>query len=409
MDGGRRPLPALLDFAAMAAARRRFAFLLVLLLTLAAIELGAQTLLLPRMRPRPPFGRSEIQRTWAERTASEIAAGYETPGVNRFDPELGWTTRPGFVSDDGRVHVNARGLRGRGEHDDAPPRGMRRVVAAGGSFTFGDEVADHETWPARLDSLFTDAEVWNLGVGGYGTDQALLRLERDGRAPVDAVVVGMLLENIGRNVNRYRPLWFPGSQPAAKPRFLPRGDSLVLVPQPFATRGELVEAVRSGAVFARLAQHEHWNARYLPVWLEWSAVARIVAGRRAYQDREPKRIWSDSAGEPFRTTLATLAAFRPAGARLGASRTLVLVLPAREDLRGLVERGDRYWAPLLDTLRARGIETIDVAEVLAPMARELGVDSLYRVGHFGPRANDLIARAVAERLAATRPRGSSSR
>src|SRR6185503_20431904 len=101
-------------------------------------------------------------------------------------------------------------------------------------------------WPAQLEALVPGLEAWNYGVGGFGTDQALLRLRQaaatDSPAPLAALLVGIMLDNIGRNVNRYRPLWYAEALPAVKPRYVLRGDELELVPQPFATRAEFVAA-----------------------------------------------------------------------------------------------------------------------------------------------------------------------
>ena len=47
----------------------------------------------------------------------------------------------------------------------------------GDSFSHADEVLDHETW-GNLLSKKIDCPIANYGVGGFGTDQALLKMER---------------------------------------------------------------------------------------------------------------------------------------------------------------------------------------------------------------------------------------
>lgn len=384
----------------MRAPRRLLVPLALVLAALGAAELGARALVARRAwRPLPPFGRSEVQREWLLRSARELAAGAPPPGYSTFDAALGWTARPGHVSADGTIHVNAQGLRATREYAATRPTGVRRVLACGESFTFGEEVADGEAWSARLEALVPALEVLNYGVGGYGTDQALLRIQREARGPIDALLVGLMLENIGRNVNRYRPLWYPSAQPAAKPRFVLAGGALELVPQPFATRAQLVEAVQSGAVFARLAEHEHWSDGAPLSWLAWSSAARLVAAQRAYAARELEPLWSDTAGEPFRTTLALLEALRDAAHALGPAPVLVLVFPMRSDLAGLVEHGRRYWSPLLTALAERGIPCLDLSGPLAAAARDPdGARALYLESHLGPRGNEIVATAIAAHL-----------
>ena len=386
----------------MSARARRLLPLVLVLGALAAGEVGARVLAARfAWRPLPPFGRQAPQREWLERSERELAEGRAPPGYSRFDAELGWTTRPGYASPDGSMHVNARGLRGAREYAEPAPPGVRRVLACGESFTFGEEVADAETWCAQLEARVPGLEVLNYGVGGYGTDQALLRVSREATGEFDALLVGLMLENIGRNVNRYRPLWYPGAQPAAKPRYLLGPSGLELLRQPFASREELVAAVRSGEVFARLAEHEFWSDGAPPFPLAWSAAARFVAARGAYAARELEPLWSDTEGEPFRVTLALLEAFGDVARGLGDAELVVLVFPMRADLVRFLERGARYWTPLLAALDARGIAHLDLTEPLAAAARERGgVGTLYLASHFSPLGNELVAAAVAERLTA---------
>jgi len=382
-------------------ARRRLVPLLLVLGALAALELGARAIVARyTWRPLPPFGRGDIQREWLERSERELADGTPPPGYSRFERELGWTTERGYVSPDGSIHVNARGLRSTREYAEPAPSGARRIVVCGESFTFCEEVSDADAWPARLEALAPGVEALNYGVGGYGTDQALLRVSKEARGPAEALLVGLMLENIGRNVNRYRPLWYPRAQPAAKPRYVLGEHGLELVPQPFATRGEFVSAVRSGDVFARLAEHEHWLGPRIPGWLAWSTIARLVAGRSAYAERDIETLWSDTEGEPFRTTLALLEAFRDVAAKLGDARLLVLVFPTRGDLEQLLVHDRRHWKTLLDALDARGIAYLDLSNALVAEAREPGgVAALYATSHFSPRANEIVARAIVPWLA----------
>lgn len=383
----------------MSARRRGLVPLLSVLAALVLLEAGARVVAARAWRPLPPFGDGPEQRAWLERSEREQAEGLQPPGYSQFDAVLGWSTRPGYAAPDGSVHVNAQGLRGTRSYEELAPRGVRRVIACGESFTFGEEVADAECWTAQLEALAPALEVHNYGVGGYGTDQALLRVASEARGPAEVLLIGLMLENIGRNVNRYRPLWYPGAQPAAKPRYLAHASGLELVPQPYATRAEFVAAVRSGAVLERLSEHEHWSRGALPGWLAWSSVARLVAGQRAYAARALERLWRDVEGEPFRTTLALLESFRGVAQGLGGARLVVLVFPSRADLAYRLEHGAPYWTSLHAALDARGIEWLDLVEPLAEAARAPGgVEALYGQSHFTPAANALVARAVLARL-----------
>jgi hypothetical protein len=88
------------------------------------------------------------------------------------DPVLGWTVRPWVDTDDFstidygiRANFNEKTVRAGG------------ILAVGDSFTQGWEVDDDETWPSYLEKL-SGVPVVNAGVGGYGTDQIILRAEQ---------------------------------------------------------------------------------------------------------------------------------------------------------------------------------------------------------------------------------------
>jgi lysophospholipase L1-like esterase len=109
----------------------------------------------------------------------------------------GWTPRPSFryTLAGSETTINRRGYRGR-EVALARTPDRRRVVMLGDSITFGYGVRDGETFSAVMETLDARLEVVNLGVQGYGTDQELLKLEREGLAYApDVVVLNVCLAN----------------------------------------------------------------------------------------------------------------------------------------------------------------------------------------------------------------------
>jgi hypothetical protein len=84
------------------------------------------------------------------------------------------------------------------------------ILVAGDSYAHGDEVADYATYPAELERLLA-VPVVNLGVGGYGPEQALLKLEGmiDRFPKARVAVLSIMYENTRRMVNSYRPVYYP--------------------------------------------------------------------------------------------------------------------------------------------------------------------------------------------------------
>ena len=225
----------------MAEGRRLRAGLLYVVYLLVCAELLARgLLLLPAVRARLPPDEEEAWRIrWVNRYLWErrpISYSFDA-----YDRTKGWTLRPGRWSLGPRtVTANSRGIRGGDEHAQEKPAGVRRIVVIGDSFTFGEGVDDQDTFPSQLQArLGTGVEVINLGVHGYGHDQMLIRLREEGlRYAPDLVVLGYYADDVARNVLSFRDY--------AKPRFVLRGESLVLTGSPVPTPGRALarEAIR---------------------------------------------------------------------------------------------------------------------------------------------------------------------
>ena len=146
-------------------------------LTLLGVALGLLAIVglegCARMLPRP--ASSDLER------------------LHRYSEVYGWEPRPGarVEAGDRLTTINSLGFRGR---EVAPRPEVMRVMLVGDSIAFGIGVADHETFASRLDGQ--GLEVVNLAVEGYGPEQSLLRLEREGLALApDVVVMNLCLDN----------------------------------------------------------------------------------------------------------------------------------------------------------------------------------------------------------------------
>jgi hypothetical protein len=149
--------------------------------------------------------------------------------------------------------------------DDAASRrtserfGAFDVAAYGDSFVFGAGVADDETFSFLL-SAALQTGVRNYGVGGYGPDQAVLRLERHMREGHrrKIVILGMPSENIARVINIFFGLYIPVPEVTpefVKPLFVREGERWTLlnaVPVRLGATTDLVPAL----AFAR--DHDFW-------------------------------------------------------------------------------------------------------------------------------------------------------
>jgi len=112
------------------------------------------------------------------------------------DPVLGFVGLSNFASTD--FNYDGRGFRvtpaPRGATLKEPP-----ILAVGGSFTLGEEVADRETYPTYLQAL-TGRRVINAGMSAYGVDQMAMRAEIVAKQEkLAAIVLGFGADNLRRS------------------------------------------------------------------------------------------------------------------------------------------------------------------------------------------------------------------
>jgi hypothetical protein len=140
------------------------------------------------------------------------------------------------------VRTNATGLRSDRPTDRTVPRGRIRVVCSGDSFTFGYGVSNETAWCHTLGRIDSRIDPVNMGVNGYGVDQAYLRYKRDGAGlEHDVHLVAFIADDFVRmRRNRFID--------AAKPELVVDDDRLsvrgVPVPEPPMTRRLIQDARR---------------------------------------------------------------------------------------------------------------------------------------------------------------------
>jgi hypothetical protein len=325
-----------------------------------------------------------------------------------FDPALGWRPRPGVDTRLGNsryVH-NQAGLRALHEYDPAPEPGLRRFAAYGDSFTYCQEVSVVNCWTEQLSKELPGTEVLNYGVPGYGPDQAWLRYQQVGSTSGScAVLIGHMVENVNRLVNRFRPFYEPQTGiPLGKPRFILEADGLRLL----NTSAERAEQFRDPRwVETQLGPRDAWffPGSFVANPFDPFLLVRL-ARTAAYQtpDRQAGTEWTPAwaarmyqpEAEPFQVLLGVLTGFAAEVQAAGAT-PVVLVFPGKDEVEAARDGQPRTHQPLLDALEQRDIATIDLTDALGRDARRRDISNLFE-GHYTPRANQQVAETLAARL-----------
>jgi hypothetical protein len=288
-------------------------------------------------------------------------------GRMAYHPRLGWIPRPGRVSTGWTSNVDASGIRSNGRPIVAA---SRPILAVGDSFTFGDEVEDHETWPARLEGLL-NRRVLNAGVGAYGIDQAFLRAELllDKYDP-EVLILSFISDDINRTEFSYYP--YGGGW---KPYFQYRDGALVLqnvpVPQGGAPSGPRnFQTLRQALGFSFLA--DAVLRRTFPRW--WHDFPLI---EQVHQDGEAVSV-------DLLDRLHSLMKAR-------GGRFIVVALATKGRIGGNARLPN-----LVKRAREKGLDVLNLStEVLELPPSEM--QGLFLPGgHYSPAMN----RSVAERIAA---------
>ncbi len=150
------------------------------------------------------FSGISVERQWW--LTKKQLFGPESVGIWQGDSRLGWkhlknSTGQHYKPTDFNVtyHIDEYEHRLTAAHYQLP-----KIVFLGGSFTFGHGVEDNENYPALLQAKLPNYKIINAAVNGWGTTQALLKLETllTQFDDIQLVVYGFISHHLRRNYLR---------------------------------------------------------------------------------------------------------------------------------------------------------------------------------------------------------------
>jgi hypothetical protein len=342
-------------------------------------------------------------------TRIETYFAREAGGRDQLDPELGWRYRAGYGREGDRI--NSQGLRSERDYAPTAAPDVVRVAAFGDSFVYGNEVDTKDAWSSAVERLHPNIELLNYGVGGYGDDQAYLRFAREGLTyHPRMVILGFTPDDLRRLTNVYRRFIDDREFAWTKPRFrLGPNGALTLMPPPIHDSAGLDRLRGDPKMAIGFGEHDQWFQpwTYRNPLYDYSAAVRLltVLGGRVHRkaldsNRLVKGAEFNPASEAFGLQVAISQRFAD-DARAAQATSAVVMLPDKESVR-MARAGKRVvYAPLTDSLRARGIQVIDTAEEFARAGADADVDGWFAPGgHYSPRGNEIVARMVGREILA---------
>jgi hypothetical protein len=211
-----------------------------------------------------------------------------------------------------------------------------------------------------------------------------------------------MLENIRRNVNRYRLIYEHNTgSPVVKPRFILEENNLIKLPIPVSTRKELQQAVLTGEILALAGPHDYWYDKFKYAFAKDSRLFRLNTARigwlfyEKYQ-RNQEKMYFDEASEPFVITCEILKSFTNEAIQNGAQKAMVVLFPGKNQLEYFQQNGKKYWRSLIKFLQANNIEYLDITDgMIAAYDHDRGA---VIKGHYTPYGNEIVSSLILDWL-----------
>jgi hypothetical protein len=284
-----------------------------------------------------------------------------------YDPVCGW------ISPKDRPDVNSLGARSLHEYDNLP----QTISVYGDSWAYGLGLPVADSWPMLLEKAASRG-VLNFGVNGYGTDQALLRLEDiHDTVPSSIVLLCITVENINRCVNIHKA-FYQAQGFAPKPRFVLSQNGMELL-NPFDERDKVRDiTLQNPDKLVSLARdHDYWFPEMTLWGKPWSIsfpYSVQLCARIPFLARRVRIGMTDVSShtylyhdeETFAVMQGVVRRFRDYAEEKDFTG-LVVIFPTLRDVRRYLATDEIGYQPLRGFLASEGIPFVDLLE---PFARD---------------------------------------
>jgi len=281
----------------------------------------------------------------------------------------------------------------------------------GDSFTADWVGGDSDSWGCRIQRR-TGTRVLNYGVGGYGTDQALIRYLGNESDQAELVVLAHMSADIIRNATRYRDFETHSRSMAFKPRFaIGENGRPEQIPIPKLTYDEYERflGLTSPQLFL---PHEslHPGGPSGAVRLTFPFALALIRNlgfegfraRRGGTTRHALYYDPDHPSHALDVTTEIMLEFVRVAKERGQA-SLLVIFPERLDLTHFLETGEWPYQILIDRLQQRGAQPLNFGEALLSHFED-DLDAAFGSGgrgsqyHYGIDGSHLVADTIIENL-----------
>ncbi|MGA9754990.1 MAG: hypothetical protein WBV23_07590 [Desulfobaccales bacterium] len=309
------------------------------------------------------------------------------------DPVLGWTSTLPDKKD--RDKMGSRPIPAYPDPDRFPSC----ISLYGDSFTYAEEVDDDHAWSNLLSKL-EQCRVANYAVGGYGTDQAYLRFKLNQNDESPIVILGIFSDNIIRNVNQLRNLYYPMRYGLTPKFILNRTGDLELVPLPEMSKADYEKLVKDPNSFLPY-EYFRLDGPQGPFKLRFPFTISLIKSWRHF--RVIPRImgrpyWADFYQENHPSgSLVITAKIAKAFWDLAICRNkqpVIILIPHPVDLQYFLKTGVWSFQNLVDRLAKEGVECLNLGPGMVDYLQGRNPFKLIKVKHYNEEGNQVIAGLV---------------
>ena len=313
-----------------------------------------------------------------------------------YDAKTGWTLRPYNVNY--RYTVNNDGMRGQRNYSIEKPDSVIRIGLFGNSAMFSAEVRDSQTLAIYLEAVLAQkgiqAEVLNLAVPAFGTDQSYLQWQEKGRKYDLDIVVSSVQESgfwANQVIFVYNFMPQSGTAHLTKPKAIIENNQLKWLNYPVIAPEKMIDSIVIGYEEQPFYQHEYFKNRrrygqrfYENLYLYQTTTYIDFLDGLSIEDCPEGQILTDSLFRLFKREVEK-----------EDSKFVMLSLPTVKELTELRLNQSLAYQDFLDNL-AKDQNYLSTFELLLS---ESDLSSLFAKGfHYSAKGNQKIAQELADYL-----------
>lgn len=318
-------------------------------------------------------------------------------GYRVYDSLLGWS-HGSWQKDDSLYFSDSLGFRcGKDRYEQRLPAPARYdIVCIGNSFTHGDAVAFEDTWPHIL-AQQTGRSILNMGVGGYGIDQAILRFMHR-RPDCDTVILGLVSTDLDRSLTSVYNYYQGGIK--TKPKFKFHDTGYTVLNQPCLTPAQFVKRPASPQaieVYKEIDGYNDYLGKETKWWANIQSMRLLFSSIEQLKHRKPCAYLSND--DRLQYCVRILDVFAKYCKKEGIT-PVVLMIDNVNSINDRKKAGKNTWSLLASKMDSIGLKHLECQDDAMARYQQQTSDLIHPVElvHYSPAGHRFLADFIQKRL-----------